>query len=448
RNGEAMGSLNTKGRVAAMYSYSKTKGLFGGVSIEGSIIVERQDANAIAYQADVTAKQLLSGVIPPPHWADGLIQLLTQTGGDPMPGWIDDDPMSPNSERPSMGRNTSDYSFQGIGSTPSRSAESVFARGHKKAMSLNPFNKKPSNDGLSSISRDPGESDGYFGRSSLGSSSRTRDWSPPRSKLEPPKPTGPAFDGFADDEDDISRKNPSSAPQATSTSTSWYPKTQVPPVSSTTTSWYPNSRPGPPKTTPSATSGSIFPTYFESDYVPDAPSPVSSASRPFAPTLSPNPPIYQPSPSRGSATGGFSFGVDSKSSQNMDSLSLVAPIQPSPVGNKWSSNDPFDNPPVSTFDEKTPDGPIARSQSSTSNKPVRTLSVKRGLNAPAPPGTVKVVALFDYAATEAGDLSFREGDVIYVTEKTGSTNDWWTGRLAAQPDKMGIFPANFVELAA
>ena len=27
RNGEALGALNTKGRVAAMYSYSKTKGM-------------------------------------------------------------------------------------------------------------------------------------------------------------------------------------------------------------------------------------------------------------------------------------------------------------------------------------------------------------------------------------------------------------------------------------
>ena len=60
RNGEAIGSLNTSGKVAAMYSYSKTRGLFGGVSIAGSVIVERQDANAQAYRTDVTAKQLLS----------------------------------------------------------------------------------------------------------------------------------------------------------------------------------------------------------------------------------------------------------------------------------------------------------------------------------------------------------------------------------------------------
>lgn len=33
RNGEAMGALNTKGRVAAMYSYSKTKGLSSRVIV-------------------------------------------------------------------------------------------------------------------------------------------------------------------------------------------------------------------------------------------------------------------------------------------------------------------------------------------------------------------------------------------------------------------------------
>lgn len=58
RNAEGSGALNTKGKVAAMYSYSKTKGLFGGVSVEGSVIVERSDANGKAYGTKVTAKQL------------------------------------------------------------------------------------------------------------------------------------------------------------------------------------------------------------------------------------------------------------------------------------------------------------------------------------------------------------------------------------------------------
>ncbi|KAG2023136.1 SH3 domain-containing protein [Coprinopsis cinerea AmutBmut pab1-1] len=76
RNGEASGAVNTKGKMAAMYSYSKTRGLFGGVSLEGSVIVERQDANALAYNSPVTARMLLGGMIDPPPWATPLIQAL------------------------------------------------------------------------------------------------------------------------------------------------------------------------------------------------------------------------------------------------------------------------------------------------------------------------------------------------------------------------------------
>jgi len=111
RNGEATGALNASGKVAAMYSYSKTKGLFGGVSLEGSVIVERQDANAIAYDADVTAKQLLSGAVPVPPWASELINTLNRCTG--MPGgrkWIDDSPM------PGTPEATPGYAFAGISS--------------------------------------------------------------------------------------------------------------------------------------------------------------------------------------------------------------------------------------------------------------------------------------------------------------------------------------------
>lgn len=71
------------------YSYSKTRGLFGGISLEGSVIVERQDANAQAYRSDVTAKMLLSGAVPPPEWAQPLIGTLDACTG--MPGgrrWV------------------------------------------------------------------------------------------------------------------------------------------------------------------------------------------------------------------------------------------------------------------------------------------------------------------------------------------------------------------------
>ncbi|KAL4068389.1 hypothetical protein V8B97DRAFT_1873352 [Scleroderma yunnanense] len=98
RNGEAIGSLSSSGRVAAMYSYSKTRGLFGGVSVEGSVIVERQDANALAYQQNVTVKMLLSGAVPRPEWAAPLVRTIEACTG--MPGtrrWVDDRADEPSS---------------------------------------------------------------------------------------------------------------------------------------------------------------------------------------------------------------------------------------------------------------------------------------------------------------------------------------------------------------
>lgn len=75
------------------YSYSQSRGLFGGVSVEGSVIVERQDANASAYGAAVTCKMLLGGVVSPPPWAEELYRTLEACTG--LPGgrtWITDSP--------------------------------------------------------------------------------------------------------------------------------------------------------------------------------------------------------------------------------------------------------------------------------------------------------------------------------------------------------------------
>ncbi|XP_035731281.1 intersectin-1-like isoform X6 [Vespa mandarinia] len=49
------------------------------------------------------------------------------------------------------------------------------------------------------------------------------------------------------------------------------------------------------------------------------------------------------------------------------------------------------------------------------------------------------IALYQYASTETGDLSFNQGEVILVIKKEG---DWWTGCIG---DKTGIFPSNYVE---
>ncbi|KAI8988364.1 hypothetical protein BDF20DRAFT_815210 [Mycotypha africana] len=75
RNAEASGSANLK-HIAAVYSYSRTRGLFAGVSLEGSVVVSRGDANEKFYGQKVSAKELLTGVIPPPPEADSLYRAL------------------------------------------------------------------------------------------------------------------------------------------------------------------------------------------------------------------------------------------------------------------------------------------------------------------------------------------------------------------------------------
>lgn len=52
----------------------------------------------------------------------------------------------------------------------------------------------------------------------------------------------------------------------------------------------------------------------------------------------------------------------------------------------------------------------------------------------------RVRALYDFTATEAGELSFIRGDVIQVIES--AYKDWWRGSKNGQ---VGIFPTNYVE---
>jgi lipid-binding SYLF domain-containing protein len=75
RNAEAAGAASLKG-VAGIFAYSKTKGLFAGVSLEGSVLVERKDANEKLYNRRVTARALLEGAIPAPIEAEPLMRIL------------------------------------------------------------------------------------------------------------------------------------------------------------------------------------------------------------------------------------------------------------------------------------------------------------------------------------------------------------------------------------
>jgi len=61
---------------AALFSYSKSKGLFAGVSVEGTIIIERKDANKTFYDKEISAEEILCGKADKPS---GSISVLYET---------------------------------------------------------------------------------------------------------------------------------------------------------------------------------------------------------------------------------------------------------------------------------------------------------------------------------------------------------------------------------
>ena len=64
--------------VAAVYTYSRSQGLFGGISLEGTVVATRNDANAQYYGRAVTPGQILSGKVKVPAGAKPLQRALAK----------------------------------------------------------------------------------------------------------------------------------------------------------------------------------------------------------------------------------------------------------------------------------------------------------------------------------------------------------------------------------
>ncbi len=62
--------------TAAIYTYSRSKGLFAGVSLEGAVIATQRDANRHYYGRPVSARSILSGRVPPPPGASRFLAVL------------------------------------------------------------------------------------------------------------------------------------------------------------------------------------------------------------------------------------------------------------------------------------------------------------------------------------------------------------------------------------
>ncbi|EJC97837.1 DUF500-domain-containing protein [Fomitiporia mediterranea MF3/22] len=84
----AAGPIGTGGSVQAslahpapMFSYSKSKGLFAGLSLEGTVLIERKDANRDFYGSAIPARMILGGQVPPPEIASRLYEIIEAAEG-------------------------------------------------------------------------------------------------------------------------------------------------------------------------------------------------------------------------------------------------------------------------------------------------------------------------------------------------------------------------------
>ncbi|RSH81902.1 uncharacterized protein EHS24_008099 [Apiotrichum porosum] len=84
----AAGPIGTGGQVAAslvnpapIFSYSRSKGLFAGISLDGTVLVERFDANHSFYGSNVSTTDILTGRVPAPEIASPMYDVIEAAEG-------------------------------------------------------------------------------------------------------------------------------------------------------------------------------------------------------------------------------------------------------------------------------------------------------------------------------------------------------------------------------
>ena len=74
--GRTAGAATDVVMQAEMLTYSRARGLFAGVSLEGSTLRPDNDANTLVYGSQIPAKEIVKGTIAVPSAAKNLIDLL------------------------------------------------------------------------------------------------------------------------------------------------------------------------------------------------------------------------------------------------------------------------------------------------------------------------------------------------------------------------------------
>lgn len=75
RNVEADVALRS---TAAVFTYCRSRGLFAGISLEGSYLIERKETNRKFYARDIRASAILNGDVEPPFECQDLYHILEE----------------------------------------------------------------------------------------------------------------------------------------------------------------------------------------------------------------------------------------------------------------------------------------------------------------------------------------------------------------------------------
>ncbi|KAI9270042.1 hypothetical protein EDC94DRAFT_597919 [Helicostylum pulchrum] len=403
RNAEASGSATLK-HISSVYSYSKTRGLFAGVSLEGSVICTRNDANEKMYGERYTAKQLLNGTVPPPSEAYSLYRALSAK-------------------------------FRSFGSTGS-----LYQR---------------------QIEREPTK----IYRNTTISAPGTLRIPPVRRNIayQTPRLIGapPLAQNHGYNNDNVPLSS-------TENYYNYTPVTPSAPTESPITIQYnkpfqPDSPIPPRLRKPFQPDNNPTPLYMNKPFQPDSPIPQQHLNKPFQPDNPTPRHINKPnqlSPvvknSRASMPSLLRDSEKISYYDNYSSSSLKAlPSAPSFDGGDQRKSFTADiRKPVSaplfegqcmsftTDIKKTVPAPLFDGQRMSFTREINPSSSSAAA-ATNPSPHQKAKALYAYTSEQEGDLSFQPGDVILVTEKTDTQNAWWTGKLCGQS---GSFPSNYVEL--
>ncbi|KAM0756589.1 hypothetical protein T439DRAFT_321291 [Meredithblackwellia eburnea MCA 4105] len=92
--------LETGAELSPIWSYVKSNGVFGGIQLDGNIVIERNDENERAYGQRIQAIEILEGDVDPPYWADGLHQTILAAEGKDYDAMLIPQGISPSSSLP------------------------------------------------------------------------------------------------------------------------------------------------------------------------------------------------------------------------------------------------------------------------------------------------------------------------------------------------------------